>query len=352
MIDLADPAALAAADPGGMLADVLASADQLARAREAALEVSPSLPSDAQHLVYLGMGGSGIAGDALQALAASTSQVPVTVVKDYSLPAFARGPGSLVIACSYSGNTEETLSGFGAALERGCASVAITGGGILAKRAADQGAPIISIPTGIQPRAAFPSLLAATLTVAESAGVLPDLSEAFTAALDAIRGAVAASGPAQGGGFALEVARRMHNRHVHLWGMPDLAGVAANRWKNQIQENAKTPASSAVLPELDHNEIMSYYPGEATLDRSLLVILRHDFEHPRISLRAEITRELIAGRIGDEIMIRTHQPGELASLMDLVITGDLASVYLAFLRGVDPSPVSAIESLKQRLADA
>jgi glucose/mannose-6-phosphate isomerase len=352
MIDLSDPAAILAADPGGMLADVLASAEQLERARGASLAMKKDLPTSAERIVYLGMGGSGISGDALVALAANTSLAPITVVKDYTLPALARGPETLVIACSYSGNTEETLSAFEQARERGCTIVAITSGGRLAKLCADAGYPVIEVPTGIQPRAAFPSLLAATLTVAESVGAVGDLSDGFAKATAAMRETIADADPSNGGGFPRELAERMHGKHVHIWGMADLAGVVASRWKNQIQENAKAPASNASLPELDHNEIMAYDPGGPTIGQTLLVVIRHDGEHPRVALRVDITRELIAGRNGDEVMIRTHAPGDLATLMDLVLTGDLASVYLAFLRGVDPSPVPAIESLKRRLADA
>lgn len=352
MIDLADAGAVKAADPGGMLADVLDSAGQFERARASAVGMRKDLPTRAERIVYLGMGGSGIAGDALVALAADTSPAPIVVVKDYTLPAFAQGPETLVIACSYSGNTEETLSGFEQARRRGCQTVGITSGGELAKLCADHGFPIIEVPTGIQPRAAFPSLLAATLTIAETAGALKDISEEVAAAVAAMEQTAADGHPEGGGGLPGQLAERMHGKHVHIWGMADLAGVVASRWKNQIQENAKAPASNASLPELDHNEIMSYDPGEATLQQTLLVILRHDGEHPRVALRVEITRELIAGRNADEIMVRSHAPGDLATLMDLVLTGDLASVYLAFLRGIDPSPVPAIESLKRRLADA
>lgn len=335
-----------------MLAAVLASATQLRLARAAAMAARADLPTEASRVVYLGMGGSGIAGDALAALASTTSPAPIRVVKDYVLPAFASGPDTLVIACSYSGETEETRTAFAEARARGCRLVVITGGGSLAAEAAEAGAPVMTVPLGMQPRAAFPSLLAATLTVAEAAGLLPALDAAFEDAAIALDETVKDADPSNGGGFPMELARRAHGRHVHVWGMPDLSAVVADRWKNQIQENAQSPASVALLPELNHNEIMSYMPGERTLEDTLLVVLRHDGEHPRTALRAEISLELVRERVGDSIVIRTHAPGDLPTLLDLAVTGDLMSVYLAYLREVDPSPVEIIGSLKRRLAGA
>lgn len=352
MIDLKNPTALAAADPGGMLRDVLGSAAQLRRARRSALDNAGALPTSTTRVVYLGMGGSGISGDALAALAAPVSPVPVEVVKGYALPAYASGPETLVIACSYSGSTEETLTAFDEATKRGCTRVAISSGGELSRLADEQGIPLLAIPTGIQPRAAFPSLLAATLTVGESAGVLPPMSEAFDAAIAALETSCEDGRPENQGGFPGELAKRFQGKHVHIWGMNDLASVVASRWRAQIQENAKAPASNADLPELDHNEIMGYDPGEKTLADTCLVVLRHDQEHPRVALRAEITLELVKPHLGDTITIRTHAPGSLATLCDLIVTGDLASVYLALLRNVDPSPVPRIATLKERLAKA
>ena len=352
MIDLRDDAALRAADPSGMLSDVLGTPTQLQIARADALARKADLPTRASRIVYLGMGGSGIAGDALKALAAPSAPIPIEVVKDYALPAFATGRETLVIACSYSGNTEETLEGFDEARKRGCSIVAITGGGELARRAHDAGLTVLEAPAGIQPRAAFPSLLAATLTIGESVGALEPLDVAFADAFAALIDSCADAQPNNDGGFPNELAAKFHGRHVHIWGMSDLAGVVASRWRAQIQENAKAPASNANLPELDHNEIMGYDPGEATLKDSCLVVLRHDLEHPRVALRAEITLELVKPHVGDSIMIRTHARGALATMLDLIVTGDLASVYLAYRRGIDPSPVPNIQALKQRLADA
>ena len=352
MIDLRDAAALRAADPSGMLTDVLGTPAQLQTARADALARKAELPTRASRIVYLGMGGSGIAGDALKALAAPSAPMPVEVVKDYALPAFATGADTLVIACSYSGNTEETLEGFDQARKRGCTIVAITGGGELARRAHDAGITVLDAPAGIQPRAAFPSLLAATLTIGEAAGALEPLDAAFADACTALSESCADAQPSNDGGFPNTLATRFHGKHVHIWGMNDLAGVVAGRWRAQIQENAKAPASNANLPELDHNEIMGYDPGEVTLKDSCLVVLRHDLEHPRVALRAEITLELVKARIGESIMVRTHAPGALATMLDLIVTGDLASVYLAYRRGIDPSPVPNIQTLKQRLADS
>lgn len=351
MIDLDDPAAIAAADPSGALAVAERAAGQWALGIERARSLD-DLPSrhGITNVVFCGMGGSGIAGDVLATMAAMYSPVPVVVVKGYRVPA-CTGPNSLVVCASYSGNTEETLSCFEQALERKGRVVALTTGGILGKLADEHGVPRIAPQEGIQPRAALASLSVPALVVMERLGLLPDLTpdlvetESVLAAQAKALGreTPAAENPAK------DLARRLDGMLPVIWGQDGALSAAAVRWRCQLNENAKVPAFSSVLPELDHNELVGYAPGVPALAQVALVVLRKPSEHARVTKRIEITLESVRPRVG--LVAEAWATGEsrLAQLMSASLFGDFTSIYLAFLRGVDPTPVAVIEDLKLRL---
>lgn len=347
---LDDPRELAARDPAGMLAVVEdapdAWRDGVERAGAADLSTLP--PADAlDHVVVCGMGGSGIAGDVLRAAVAPRLPVPVAVVKGYALPAFV-GPRSLVFCVSHSGDTEETVACFSQALQRRAPTVAVATGGELAEEAQARGVAWVSPAAGLQPRAALPSLAAAPLVVLERIGLLGDLSADFAALDTALRSGVRAWGRAvpAGSNPAKRLATRLEGLVPVVWGQEGVLEVAAARWKTQLNENAKVPAFASVLPELDHNEVAGYDPGVGALDRVALVVLRSPEEDPRVAPRIPATLALVRGRVA--AVEEAHAPGTgpLARLASAVLLGDLTSVYLAILRGVDPTPVAVIERLK------
>ncbi len=350
---LDDPSTYASVDRADALGVVEATADQWAEAVRRAREPE-DLPSGAgiTGIVYCGMGGSGIAGDVLAAVAAEHGTVPVTVTKGYTVPAFT-GPDTLVIATSYSGNTEETLSCVDGAAERGARIVAITTGGALGTLAAERGFPLITLPAGYQPRAALAALAVPTLVVAERLGLIGPIDAELAETEDVLRtrakelgrDAPTADNPAK------RLARELVDRPSLTWGQDGPLAPAAIRWRCQLNENAKVPAFSSVLPELDHNELVGYEPGVRALRELVLIVLRSPGEHPRVTKRIEATlaamRDSVAGvheawGTGDSALTR---------LMSTAILGDFTSVYLALLRAVDPTPVAVIERLKKQLAD-
>lgn len=314
--------------------------DQL---RWAATVAVPPLPPAVEGLV-LGMGGSGFAGDVAVAFADGQGR-RVAVRKDYGLPGWAMASRPVVVAVSHSGDTEEILDGVGVATGAGL-SVAITAtGGALSALAASTGLPLLLVPPGPQPRAAAGYLAGATLRLLESAGVLTDT----VPALEEAAGVVASllEGPAEE--LAQELAGALAGRIVIVYGTGPIAAAAAGRWKTQINENAKAPAWCAVLPELDHNEIVGWGANAAAVrDVVGVVFLEDPDDHPRIQIRADLTVRLmegirIAGRVG------AAGAGPLARLFSLVVVGDLLSVLLAERSGVDPVPVEVIEKLKAML---
>lgn len=347
---LDDPASIRSADPGGMLELVAGLGTQLEegftlgrRARD--LPIADGIGS----IVVCGMGGSGIAGDVLRASFADRLPVPVVTVKGYALPGFC-GKDTLVLAVSYSGETEETLAAYSQAVASGCRSIAIGSGGQLAELARADGAPFVAIPQGIPaPRAALGYLIGAAVGSLEAIGLLPDAGMELGAAsrsLATLCGELAPDRPAEAN-LAKSMASWVEGRIPVVWGSEGVAEAAALRWKTQLNENAKVPAFHAVLPELDHNEIEGW--TDQTGRPFALVVLRHPREHPRIARRVRATMEAIAGSGLEAREVAGEGSTPLEVLLSLVTLGDFVSIYLAILRGVDPAPVHVLSQLKERL---
>lgn len=331
---------LAAVDRSGA-ADVLASFPTQCRRGLALAEGVPLTGLGGfSRLVVLGMGGSGIAG----VLLASILPVEVVPVRDYTLPPWI-GEESLVVALSYSGDTEETLAAFAAARARTRRLLAVTSGGELGALCARDGIPWIEIPTGYQPRAALGYLLFPLLGLGARLGLVPDLGEAVVV-LEELAGELA---PGDEENEAQRLARALRGRVALVYGAGPRAAVAY-RWKTQLNENAKAPAFWAELPELCHNEVVGYELTRSLLPQATVVFLRSGHDHPRVEKRIEILGELLSGRGIPWIAVRGRGRGPLADLFSLLYLGDWVSYYLALLNGVDPTPVAIIAELKARLA--
>jgi glucose/mannose-6-phosphate isomerase len=351
-VDLDDVQALRSFDPSDMLGAVAAMPLHAAQAYGTGLEAT-SLPAldGITAVSYCGMGGSAIAGDVLRALFRDRLGVPVDVNRSPELPEFA-GPHTLVVTCSYSGNTAETLEAFQEAHRRGCRVIALTGGGELAERAETAGSGLTVVPPGYVPRAAFGYLVFGLLGTLEAAGLLPPLAADVAETVTELERLVDALGPdrRRDDNAAKRLAWSLGDRRPVVWGAEGLGAVAAARWKAQWNENAKVPAWSASLPELDHNEVVGWAHGEG--NEVYVIALRHEGEHPDVAIRFEPSLEIArdAGAVTDQIWAAGRSP--LARLCSLVITGDFASVYLALLRAVDPTTMDAIDHLKAVLAES
>lgn len=337
-------------DSEQMLAATAALPEQLAAGAEIARAVG-GLPSGegVRAIVVLGMGGSSVAGEVLQAIGAPLLRVPVVLVADYRLPAFV-GPDTLVFAVSFSGGTEETLAAATEAVRRGARLVAVTSGGALAELAAGYGAPIVGLVEGIpQPRAGMGTTTAPLLIVCERLGLLVGMDVAIAAAVrqaarrrDALRG---------GEGLAAEVARRIGRTIPLVQGATGIGAVAARRWKTQVNENAKAPAFAAAQPEWCHNEVCGYgQDGDVTRQVTTIVALRSDFEPPRLEARFSLVDELVGEAVASVLEVRAEGEGPLAQLFDLVTIGDFVSLHLAAHEGIDPGPVPVLVEVKRRLA--
>lgn len=338
------------ADPAGMLGRV----DALGGHMRDALAIAQNIAADGlprpKSVVICGMGGSAIGADLVRGLVEEHLPVPIMVNRDYRLPGFV-DEDTLVIASSYSGGTEETLSAYEHARQLGASVAVITTGGELGRRAEKAGLPVVTIPKGLQPRAALAYSLVPLLALLHRAGLVedptPDVEEA-AAILDGRRDRLGPQTP-----LPDNEAKRLALTHYGglplIYGSPGWKAAVAYRWKCQVNENAKAAALWNVLPELNHNETEGWQYPE--LNRHVHVVMLTDDGDPEpIRRRMDATAAVMEGRVGSIERVPSEGKSPLARMMSLVQMADYVSVYLALLYGVDPTPVTAIEDLKRRLA--
>jgi glucose/mannose-6-phosphate isomerase len=305
-----------------------------------------------EHFLIVGMGGSAIGGALLQGLVASECDVPITVVRGYALPAFAYGPSTVVAACSYSGNTEESLACFRQALERNTRGIAITTGGELAALARESGVPVIQFAYESQPRAALGYSFVLLLGVVHRLGLIRDYTNGVAETVEVMedwQGEIRVQVPTTQNA-AKQLATQIAGRVPIVYGAGFLAAVA-NRWKTQFNENAKHWAFFEVLPELNHNAVVGFGIPEIARENGIVVMLRSEMDSRRIQERWAVTQELLDREGVATQGVRSRGESALAQMMSLIHFGDYVSFYLAMLNDVDPTPVKTIALLKQRLAE-
>src|SRR6202044_3391802 len=368
---LDDLSLLEAADPGGMLRQAASAAAQVRTSARVTAETDLGAVTSAgrpRSIVVTGMGGSGVAGEVLAAVCGPGSASPVLAQHDYRLPGWV-GAADLVIAVSCSGTTEETLSAAREAVRRGCPLVGVgRAGSPLALLAEQARAPFIPVQPAGMPRFTLWGLAVPLMQIADRLGgadIPADALETAAAELERVShlcrpDSESFVNPAKT--LALELAGTL----PMIWGTSALTGVAAIRFGGQLNENAKYPAVTGVLPEANHNQVVAFdgpfapWPagGQVALDEEKdprppvplrLVILRDGQEHPQVARRREGSAELAGERgvEGSELAADGDTPLQrLASLIQLI---DYATVYLGIAIGVDPGPIAVISELKERI---
>ena len=334
-------------DTTDQLTDVLAIPEHL---RDALWKVeSAGLdPWDSRGgIIVAGMGGSAIGGELARSILGDHASRPILTARGYGLPPWTTHDTTVVCA-SYSGNTEETLACYEAAGVIGARRVAVTAGGALADMARAEGVPVIPLAGGYCPRAAVAYLTVAVLEVAALAGVGPRMNSDIDVAADHLEELVIEWGPEGVDGSEAKALARALNGTVPIVVGAGLTTAIAYRWKTQINENAKSPAYWQELPEMDHNEIEGF-SSAGELGRFSAVFLDDDDTHPRVRERMDLTSRLI--RPGAAGVHRVNSRGQtpVERVFSLVLLGDLVSLYLAVLRGVDPAPIELVEALKAEL---
>jgi glucose/mannose-6-phosphate isomerase len=343
-----DAAACRAVDSTGQFGETLGLAEHL---RDAVWRVDSAgiAPVDAHGgLIVAGMGGSSVGGRLAAGALGPRLRRPLALAMGYDIPTWI-GEETLVLCSSYSGTTEETLATYDAARAAGAPRIVATTGGPLAERAREDGVPVVPLPGGFQPRAAVGYSLVTALEAAALCGAAPSLRDEIEDAA-ALVSELAREWRPEGDeqGEAKRLARALHGTIPVITGAGLTASVAY-RWKCQINENAEIPAFASKLPEHDHNELV----GWGGADRRLGAVFLEDPEgDERAARRIEVTAELAAEGAAVVERVSARSGTRLARLASLVLLGDLVSLYLAVLRGVDPVHVRAIETLKERLAAA
>ena len=350
MQSLDDRATVERLDPGGMLRLTEKFPDQCRAALDIALATTIKPLEQQPNVVALaGLGGSAAGGDLTKVLFETHATVPFLVNRDYDLPKCVDSR-SLLFAVSYSGNTEETLAAYDAAKGRGARVIAITSGGELAERASAHGDEVIKVPGGQPPRTALGYLFVPVASACVQLDLLPNLP--FDAAFQVLDEGAKLWGVdcPESDNAAKQLARSLHESVGLLYGLGSWQAGVANRWKGQINENAKNMAFANAFPELCHNEILGWVRADGQgVDRWTTIMLEDGSESEKMRARARVTGNLIAKTTSIHSALAIGGT-LLEKALSLTYMGDFVSLYLASLNKVDPESIDSINTLKSELA--
>lgn len=350
-MDLNDYISFQNIDKQNYLAEIENLPSQLENAYQHGLSLSLPVWQGIRKVLIAGMGGSAIGADLLAAYASPLCSVPIVVQRNYSLPAWAKGPETLVIASSHSGNTEETLAAFEQASTRDCHILVLCTGGKLAAAAQASNVTLWTFEHHGQPRAAVGYSFGLLLALLYRLGVLPDPTSELAGTVEAMRTqqiSLQANLPVVRNP-AKRLAGQLMGRWVMVFGA-DILEPVARRWKTQLNELAKAWAQFEVLPEADHNALAGLMQPENSLSNAMALFLRAPSYHPRNLLRTELTEQayMLEGLNTDFV----DALGEtlLAQQWTALHLGDYMAYYLAMLYDTDPTPIQALEGFKKQLA--
>jgi glucose/mannose-6-phosphate isomerase len=331
-------------DRSGIVSDALAMPEHLRDALWKAESANLGDWDSPGGLVVAGMGGSSIGCELARAALGDQASRSILGTRSYGLPAWTQ-PDTTVLCASYSGDTEETLACYEAAGALGAPRVVATTGGKLADLARRDGVPVVPVAGGLQPRAAVAYMVVGVLEVAARCGAGPALRPEVDVAAEGLEAMAAEWGPDGPEDNEAKALARELAGSVPVIAGAGLTAPIAYRWKTQVNENAKLPAFSHELPELDHNEIEGW-AGAAELGPFSAVFLADVDSHPRVQARMEVTERIVRERARTTAVVHSRGRNGLERVLSLVLLGDLVSLYLAVLRGVDPTPVNTIQRLK------
>ena len=301
-------------------------------------------------MIVAGMGGSAIGGELLKDWSGDKIDVPIEVCREYSLPAYANKK-TLVLVVSYSGETEEALSMFLDAIKRNCMTFCISSGGKLLEFAEKLKLPHLRVPSGIlQPRAALPYLFLPLPIFLERLGLISDVRSEISGAIRILEQVKRENSPEKplSGNFSKKLASKINGTVPIIYGSGIYRGVA-QRYKQEFNENSKVPAKWEFFPELNHNEIVGWEAAKELAKCFSTIFIRDKDEPEGIRQRIEATKELIYEGSKKILEVWSVGESELSKMLSAVYIGDLTSLYLAILRGVDPTPVKTITLLKERI---
>jgi len=349
-MDMDDPELMRKIDVDDMLGQIQSLPEQLNKGWS--LGMGSPLPGvkGIRQVLIAGMGGSAIGGDLIAAYLAPFCPVPILVHRDYDLPTWASGPATLVIACSHSGNTEETLSIFDQAILNGCSIVTLSTGGELALRAEKKNVPCWIFEHEGMPRAAVGFSFSMLLAMMHKIGLVEDQRLSLRNAASAMRAQQEEIGPQilLFKNPAKQLAQRLVGQWVSFIGSGYMAPIA-RRWKCQLNELAKSWTQFEFLPEADHNTLAGVINPSGLLPKTMVVFLDSPADHPRNQLRSGLTRKGFADHGLNTASYFARGKTPLEHMWTALHFGDYMSYYTAMAYKVDPSPIDAIENLKKAM---
>lgn len=338
---------IAEIDKDGMLGEISRFPDNAEAAIIESLKVGLGEESDFGNVLIAGMGGSAVGGLLLADWLLYTSEKPIQVSRGYSLPGWV-DEDTLVLAVSYSGNTEETLSQYRQALEKGCRVICFCSGGELERLAKENGQPVVYFPKGVQPRAAIPFQFFALAAVAKNVGLIPD--ERWEEVLEAIHvSRVLAASMSVESPMNENMGKQLADLvkdYIPFIYAPRQFQAVAYRYSTQFNENSKSPAAVNFFPEMFHNSIMAREASTELLCGNIAIIIKDSGGDERLGRKIEVARDLMAERFGKVVEVETVGKATLTRMMSALLIGDFSSAYLGVLYGIDPSTTDSINSLK------
>jgi len=302
-----------------------------------------------RNICFAGMGGSAIGADLIRAYSLKSCPHPVQVNRHYEVPNYINEE-TLFIACSFSGNTEETLTALSSALEKGAQVVGVTSGGTLKKQAIEHEFDYIQIPGGMPPRAALAYSFVPLFRIFQTLGFLDEPNSVLDDTYNLLRDGVSKFTDVDDND-ALALARELNESLPIIYSDALLMEPVNLRWRGQIEENSKMLVYGNLIPEMNHNEIVGWEHIAHLAGRLTVVMLKDQDDNPRVTKRMEIVKELVMDQALSVIEISTIGNSRLERMFSLVQLADWVSMYLALLNEIDPTPIAKIDILKSKLAE-
>lgn len=337
-------------DESNMLDFCVHAVDQYKKSAQTAQKIKLDYPTP-ENVVIAGMGGSAIGGELAKDLIRASSRVPVEICREYTLPAYA-GKKTLVVLTSYSGDTEETLGSFLDALKRKCMVCCLSSGGNLIKQAKRLNVPYVQVQANFPPRAALPHMLMPLLKIMEQTSPPQSFKSDFSEATKLLEKVSAENAPEKSAAEnpAKTLAQNLLGVSPVVYGWGIYRGIAL-RYKQQFNENAKVPAKWEAFSELNHNETMGWEKPKMLSECFGIVFLRDIAEPMEIRSRIDTTKVLMQPAVPKMFEVWAQGKSPLARMLSTILMGDFTSVYLAMLRGVDPTPVDTVSVMKKKIEE-
>ena len=314
------------------------------------LETSTEFVIDSyKDLLIVGMGGSGVSGDVLKLVMNETTSINVEVRKAYGIPEVTADRKPKCLFISYSGNTEETVEAVNDAIKYNLDWSVVSSGGILLDLALKHNKPFVKVPSGLQPRAAF-GLMTKAVMYFVSSDESKKYLELCNQAGDYINEIVANQSENKLLEHALTISKEINTKSSVIYGGTPLTYLVAQRWKTQINENAKSKAFVGYMPEIHHNEILSWEANKKDSKNNYqLLFLRSPDENTQVKKRFQLTKEIIGDKVNISEIDNISSENIISNLFHLTLLGDLVSVYMAENLNIDPYNINSIEQLKKLL---